>query len=81
MTNEDLPTNEELEEERLRLANVRQGEINEWAKNIEMDSLVFIGNHSKVMRSMKYDNIDVSKKYHTLENEQRLRIVDYTFFY
>jgi hypothetical protein len=52
VTNEDLPTNEELEEEILRLANVRQGEINEWARIIEADSFVFMGNHGSVMRSI-----------------------------
>ena len=71
MTNEDLPTNEELKEEILRLANVRQGEINEWAS--EGDSFVFMGNHGSVMRSMKDEYIDVRKEYETLEND-KLRV-------
>jgi len=58
VTNEELPSNEEVKEECARLVDIRLGEINQWVKT-DGESFVLIGNHGLIYRSFKEDYINV----------------------
>lgn len=62
MTNLELPTDDELNKEIIRVGKLRQGEINQWILT-EVESIILTGNQGLIYRTIKEDYFDVEKEY------------------